>query len=991
MITFNGPNGEIYLNTTSMHLGLDGNSKISDNVKNALYTIGNYPNNRPLKNSVYNAIDLILDSEVCLSPSFFTNSNQRTIHRNIAIYVVNRSSFAKSLYDELKSVGALLFIDNLDGEILKHTMGHVMRLLAPWALSAFGNKNLSDVPHEFVHALVDFYRISDGRTWNEEAFGKSEVIRQCARNIILGLAKVFDDKTLIEKANSNINDDTRSKTWNELEGSTDPLIEEILRRRRVHLLTDSMRPVHVRQAAMDLIHWLHKIFPGMSLTEIFQVKDRPETFSRFLELRKGRVEHHHVARTARAKRLLDAFAEQIIDENQLPVLNPLITDREIIKQRSDAPTVGRPTTARARPLPEKLFALAKLILDEGQNGWLGKSGYFSVKTKINGKLRSVYCPVIPTLLRSAFDIPLRIVQWRRLDSGEGDNQRYNAPTKKWEISDNPLAGYWARNENKSPANYQTRGYAYRFPEEEGDLTGFFVNTNKTGQPYTIPWQHHQLHCRLWELRKWQEENNPIEFPLTPDQYLDEDMPLVTKSAMPDIFPLFRLFPSKTRPFPGRIPTPSEMDHAWQALMAELERRWNKENSDEKIQIVQRQQTTGQPQQSIYSLHGLRVRGITDLHRSGIPLEIISKMIVGHATVWMTIYYVNRDPLSVHEALEDSVIETRSRVQREIINNFKQWDVEQARQRTISLTDAALEEAVHSPSKVEYCNVDIGFCPFDCTRCFDGGPKIRSQKNQVGPDKDLYGPVPGGARNCIMCRHFITGPEWLNQLEWFGSKMCEKRRYLAQKEKVIVEKVENLELLLKRDSIGKSTYRQSLDALQSELLPLKDEQEVTESSIFNTEFFLEACVKIIAADEDGKGGNFVSASRDSVVQYIETTEFDSASMLTAQSRVYPILHDERVEAYRDRHLNRVLFNSDITPPDLAIEVSEEQRKASLDLFSNFLLERASREQRAKLTSGAMSLQEIGYREEVRELVASVIGKSTLSQPTSLLLDALDTTE
>ena len=165
------------------------------------------------------------------------------------------------------------------------------------------------------------------------------------------------------------------------------------------------------------------------------------------------------------------------------------------KSRNEIGKRARPTTVRSRPLPEKLIPIMKEILEEGANGWPGEK--FKCDVMLNGKRRSIYCPVIPSLFRVMLHIPLRMGQIRRLDTGEGDVVQFNGETQSWEPNTDALAGYWADIAGTPRENFPTRGYAIEIADEIKPITGIWANTNKTGQPFSIPWHIPSLMNMLW--------------------------------------------------------------------------------------------------------------------------------------------------------------------------------------------------------------------------------------------------------------------------------------------------------------------------------------------------------------------------------------------------------------------------------------------------------------------------------------------------------------
>ncbi len=390
-------------------------------------------------------------------------------------------------------------------------------------------------------------------------------------------------------------------------------------------------------------------------------------------------------------RVFSAAIVEILSPTSPRALFDLVSQKELNHIKELVGTRPKPTRSTARPLPEKMIPIAKEILDEGENGWPGKCGYFEVEIKNANARRRIYCPVLPTLLRGMLEVPLRMVQLRRLDSGEGDLEQYNADTKEWEPNTGHLAGYWAKTGLGSSDGEQTRGYACRIEDGVKTITGIFANTNKTGKAYRIPWCNDKFLKIFWDLRMWQEAYNPIKRPISPREYVDsiKHIPKSTLEGLPDIFPIARLFENKYWPWPGRVATPSEVDVAWKYLLVEIERRWNLQHPGNQVQLVKINPKTKLPEQPRYTLHGLRVRGLTNLRRGGMPLEVLSRFIAGHATLAMTIYYLDFHPTEIAESIEKALGNSSS--QREFIDSMKILDVEEARKRQYRLHRLRLQK------------------------------------------------------------------------------------------------------------------------------------------------------------------------------------------------------------------------------------------------------------------------------------------------------------
>lgn len=564
---------------------------------------------------------------------------------------------------------------------------------------------------------------------------------------------------------------------------------------------------------------------------------------------------------------------------------------------------------------------------------------------------------------------------KRLDSGEGDVLRFDGSRLKWSNNTGSVAGYWqARGQ---PPN---RGYAHLY-EGKTPLTGFFVNTNKTGNPYRIPCQNEELHRLLFDLRVWQEKMNPAVQPIPPELYID-GVELADEGKMddyPEIFSLFRL-PNDLRS--GRQSSPPNArrtNEFWQILMAELERRLALENPDGEVApLVKRQEKTGQAYAAKYNPHGLRVAGLTMMLDQKIPIEVISKLIAGHMTILMTLYYIKFDPATVHQKLDEAGQTRESAEIAACLREVKSADYESAQRRTAVLQPDGLLAAtsMDATDKMFWADTGIGFCPWDGTRCHDGGKVLRKSARSDGMDASTYAPVEGGERNCVLCRHFISGPAWRNPQWLYGTKLA---RQLATKARRVEALNEELKDLLSSRNEANVAARRRLDrdieARQVEVAAVSTEQEIVAKGMWNTHCLLEACAAIDVTSVTGSGSELGSAlvahSENSVVEYMEVSEFEQAAVLTAAGRIYPILHDDEAEASCNRFIDAVLWHNGAVP--LTFAPLEDAAKAKgQDALARLILERVKRAELQALEDGSLKLQDLDLDQEASAVVTAAIG-------------------
>lgn len=969
----------VLFNPTSHHRNSEGDARIDAETRAALNALKKLNARQPLPGWALEVADKVMDSGVLIAPEFLLGKSD-ALHKDIARYFVSQDAFASELWERLDAAGAFQFLEGVSSR--ESSEGILLRIVSIFGMSAIGHGSVENVKADYINGVVDWFRTPDNMRWRD--FGRAETVYQCLRAVVLGLSEIFEDPGLKLKAGNRRAYGGRISSWKVFALSKDPINVELSELLDDFLEHSLASPKNAKTAMMFVGEWLLAKHPGKTFSEVCRLSVQKRGFPEYLEFERGKTGQSLLDIGNVTKRLTDHFISVLESRNPGVVYYPFVVESELVRVRN-APIKAKPTSSRSRPFPEKLHALAKFILDEA-GGWAETSGLFDVRLP-SGEIET--CPVIPTLLRNALDIPLRIVQWRRLDSAEGDVRRFNADTMSWEVNDGPLAGYWADKAGEPREGYPERGYAHEFDDGPNKITGFFINTNKTSAPYTIPWQHKGVHARLWKLRRWQEKFNPIADALRPEQYVDDTMALSKKTRLklPDIIPLHRLFPTSARPFVGRIVTPAEMDHAWQSFNAEVQRVWNVDNPDNPIDIVSIDPRTNHPCKAKYNLHGLRVRGLTDLYRSGMKPELISRVIAGHATVSMTLYYLEFLPEEVDQKLGAAALQSQARSALETMDRFAEASFDEAKKKVVALQQGAIEAAHEFQDRFLYDNVGIGFCPFSCDpqRCKDGGPIRRSSEAKHGPAKHVYEPVPGGPRNCIQCRHFVTAPAWMVPLELFGSKLCEKRKHLGELEAEAAARLQDLvsERMAKspeEKKAGDVEYRRLYDELNKALQEIRDEQELVETSIFNTEVLLRSCAKLLVEEVDSDGRlPMVANSSESIVQYMETSDFEHSLLQSMASRVYPVLESHRVEAKRDRYLEMILFDGGIKPPGLMFDITPEMRRKAMDRFGDLLIHRVSRVELQALANGNQSLRDLGIWNQVNSLIESALANEIALPP------------
>ena len=924
-----------------------------------------------------------------LSPKVFTTSTETRFASPVIDIILAETDLGRSMMPRLESVDLFGFIKRLKTDASSVYTRRMLRpLLASLCMCIAGASSFDDLGPDVMQTWQNYFRTINGHRWRPELWPVApNVAYQCLREISHAYGRATGHKQIATRAAQRRTTVDGRSYWFDVETGALPQIEPWL---KLFQEWRSLAPTYSRQYRQMFLHvrnWLEKDHDANEVKDVLRfmcTARKGKSFADYLrnDGRKPGNKGWHKGNQSDSMYLSYAnkFSEWIAEElsiadTGLPVYH-LVTTTEVRRMSAIRGAGGsgrRHVEAVSRPLPTRYYNLARKVLEEGELGWPGTCRLCIVGLGAE----EVYCPVLPALFLSLFHLPLRVGQMKRLDSGEGDVTRFDGAGLKWGVNKGPNAGYWKKIFHK-PEN---RGYAFLFDSDPA-LTGFSINTNKTGNPYNIPWQNEELHRLFHDLRCWQERYNPIRGPIPPLLYIDgvDDSEAGKLDSYPDIFPLFRLPTDRRGASHGRPPNARRTGEFWYRLLAEVERRWNEENPQSTpVQLVKRSERNGQTQAAYYNPHGMRAAGLTTMLHRKVPIEIISKLIAGHRTVLMTLYYMKLDPASVHQALEAASQNAESVQVMEHMRDLKMLALEDAQRKSAHVGEDGLQAAVAMPpqDKILWADCGIGFCPYDGARCGDGGKLLKRDRRPSGLSYDAYSPVEGGPRNCIMCRHFVSGAAWRTPLWLYGNKLCRK---LAVKSERIRELEEQLERLRSPNGteadnrIERSAGR--IDQVEVELAALREEQELVGKALWNTIRLLESCKQIDSlnadADRDQTRDVAIVEQTSGEVSFGEVSEFTQAALITAAGRVYPVLHDDEAEAARNRFLDAIIWHNGGQPLSMA-KMDPADKKRSQDEMAALLLKRVEDDELEALVSGSITLQDLSLQGEVGALLTPTFGK------------------
>lgn len=403
----------------------------------------------------------------------------------------------------------------------------------------------------------------------------------------------------------------------------------------------------------------------------------------------------------------------------------------------------------------------------------------------NERRLEMWSPVRWVALLVKLILPLRTVQIRMLDSGEADTWRYAAGT--WE----PNKGRLAQGNERRPLQ---QGVFHGSPLAYGERVPvvLYINTNKTAdiakcgpeKGYLLPWTlggpvHQDVFYWFEKLRNWQEKYNPISQRTSWTQLDGRHIKAKSKlqlAGYSDTCFLFRLAEARTSE--RHLPlTQDSLDKPWLNLLAALE-----------LRLIERGEThcNGQSirflpplderkissKKTLFPLHSLRVSLITALALEGqVPFPILQKL-VGHSRLLMTLYYTKPGATYISDVLlkaaERLEANKEASIQSFLLDTEYGELLKKAICNNVSSVAAAIPQHPAARNAVGWMPMHHGLCLVGGNTsevednnsvggCYNGGPQIGT------PSLKKYGPVPGGSRNCVRCRWFVTEPHHLPAL------------------------------------------------------------------------------------------------------------------------------------------------------------------------------------------------------------------------------------
>lgn len=609
------------------------------------------------------------------------------------------------------------------------------------------------------------------------------------------------------------------------------------------------------------------------------------------------------------------------------------------------------------------WAQGALGVEPGQRGRSGVDWFEVAEEKIDrndpdcvwrvrphggGERLEMWSPVRWVALIVKLILPLRTFQVRMLDSGEADTWRFTSGS--WQLNSSQLA----QGNNRKPLQQGVFRRKALSVDGEAVSTVLYINTNKTAdiaksgseKGYVLPWPsggplHHDVFYWLEKLRNWQEKYNPISRRTDWAELDGRHMKAkseVQLAESPGVCFLFRMPEGDEGELHLPLKEPS-LFPAWFRILHALENRLasrgETHHNGTPIRLLPPHEEQNKGQTTRFPLHSLRVSLITALALEGqVPFPILQKL-VGHSRLMMTLYYTKPGATHIREALQGAAERLEADKEMSVQNFLLDTEHDELLQKAIcnsvsSLAAAIpLHPAVRNP--VGWMPMHHGLCLVGGNTseveengtvggCFNGGPNIGSAS------APKHGPVPGGSRNCVRCRWFVTEPHHLPALVAHFNTLA---YHFDESRNACLTREAELQGLKKRKSDAEdagvpftqmSAYRQAERVWEQSMQSFSERAE----DLVACWRLIERCKAALEAPQS-YGGQLVAAGTvgDVHIAFEETeSEMLQLAGVCDNFEVYHDLDPGKAVFRRSQLLDAVLYREDLPPVFMLLGEQEQ---------------------------------------------------------------------
>jgi hypothetical protein len=599
----------------------------------------------------------------------------------------------------------------------------------------------------------------------------------------------------------------------------------------------------------------------------------------------------------------------------------------------------------------------------------------------------LWSPVRAVALYLKLELPLRLMQVRMLDSGEADTYRY----------ERDVAGDGRFVENTGPHATGSAKRPYMrgvFHRAQGATdAGLFINTNKTAdinktendKGYVIPWAHPTVLYWLVKLRDWQVRYNPVSAPVAWTELESKHFgrtpphPGVLAQRGTACF-LFR-DPCAKRP---DLPLISEaVERLWVRLLERLQAacvaRGETFDNGESMVFVEPGSEKGSFN-PLFPLHALRVSLISYLILdAGLDPVIVSKLIAGHSTIIMTLYYTKIGNLQMREVMEKAEREFFEADQKNHRRFLQEATMQEVAKQFSALSDDAYSAGAgaRGPSMVFD---DKGICPVGGMRCNEGGAKLIDRKGGT-----IFGPVPGWprSRNCTSCRFFLTGPAYLSGMMAHANATLERTHASSGNFIDLEERLRELQIEQQRCEEEGRPFLKAMEVgrLEQRHREAEEDASLLINDLNATWVLIQRSLTLLNERRQQEGIPLVAAGtmEDITIGFIETaSEFHQLEVVCQNAEIH-VNPEVRPAIYRRSQMIDLMLRFNRIPPILG-HFDEKTQLQIGNAVMNLIKARTGSIQRSvPFAECQKKLSELGIKaREIEEEMAHVVGGPKVQQ-------------
>lgn len=597
------------------------------------------------------------------------------------------------------------------------------------------------------------------------------------------------------------------------------------------------------------------------------------------------------------------------------------------------------------------FEVTEEQIDRNDPDCVWRTRKLSSQNYRGGQVTEIWSPVRWVALLVKLILPLRTFQVRMLDSGEADTWRYEAGD--WRLNPSRLA----QGSERRPLQ---QGVFRRSPPlADGEIISrvLYVNTNKTAdiaksgpdKGYVLPWPsggpvHQDVFYWLEKLRNWQEKYNPISRRAAWTELDGRHMSAkssVQQASYADTCFLFRMAEARERErhLPLREAT---LFPGWYRLLNALELRLADRGETHRngtpIRFLPPPEEQNYGLTTLFPLHSLRVSLITALALEGqVPFPVLQKL-VGHSRLLMTLYYTKPGATHIRDVLlgaaERLEAAKEASIQNFLLDTAHGALLEQAICNSVPSLAAAIPQHPAARNPAGWMPMHHGLCLVGGNTsevedngavggCYNGGPMAANGKSSVNPK---YGPVPGGSRNCVRCRWFVTAPHHLPALAAHFNTLA---YHFDEARNACLAREDDLQTLKKQKADAEEAgqpftrldaYRQAERLWESVMKRFSDLAE----DLVACWRLIERCKAALEAPQ-GDGTQLVAAGTVGDVNIVfEETESELLQLagVCENVEVYPDLEPGKAVFRRSQLFDAVLYRDDLPPVFMLLSEQEQ---------------------------------------------------------------------